>query len=232
MNTSSLEAEAYFAGAYWGARKESPGECARRIEQLLLALARVDPAFAQWFQLGKSRKDALKRPIEPRLSELERLVLKGRDRTFEDLGFSLGGWNGVGDDYDAAGFTIHCGSYTDVVVNACVFDLPSRGPNANRILTSSVLSSLVRCMATAWEPDSAGVMSSSHLRMVDKGAPFAVLPGWVTYLARHRGTVPPLPAPVRIEPVEDKGTLIILTPERFTAGNPDSTIESDGMVRR
>ncbi|NMO22117.1 Imm52 family immunity protein, partial [Pyxidicoccus fallax] len=31
----------------------------------------------------------------------------------------------------------------------------------------------------------------------------------------------PLPAPVRIEPVEDKGTLIILTPERFTASNPE-----------
>jgi hypothetical protein len=26
---------------------------------------------------------------------------------------------------------------------------------------------------------------------------------------------------VRIEPVEDKGTLIILTPERFTASNPE-----------
>jgi hypothetical protein len=25
---------------------------------------------------------------------------------------------------------------------------------------------------------------------------------------------------VRVEPVEDKGTLIVLTPERFTAANP------------
>ncbi|WP_425434244.1 Imm52 family immunity protein [Myxococcus fulvus] len=33
--------------------------------------------------------------------------------------------------------------------------------------------------------------------------------------------MPPLPAPVRIESVEDKGTLIVLTPERFTASNPD-----------
>ena len=45
--------------------------------------------------------------------------------------------------------------------------------------------------------------------------------GWVTYLARHRGTVPPLPAPVRIEPVLDKGTLIVLTHERFTVANPE-----------
>lgn len=38
---------------------------------------------------------------------------------------------------------------------------------------------------------------------------------------RRRGPVPPLPAPVRIEPVEDQGTLIILTPERFTARSPE-----------
>ncbi|KFE60946.1 hypothetical protein DB31_4570 [Hyalangium minutum] len=41
------------------------------------------------------------------------------------------------------------------------------------------------------------------------------------YFSRLRGTVPPLPAPVRIEPVEDKGTLVILTPERFTVSNPE-----------
>ncbi|QSQ23730.1 immunity 52 family protein [Pyxidicoccus parkwayensis] len=221
MRTSSLETETYFAGAYWGARKESPGECARRIERLLASIAQIDPAFAHWFQLGKSRKDALKRPIEPKLMELEALVQKGKDRKFEDLGFSLGGWNGAGDDYDAAGFSIHCGSYTDVVANSCVIDLPSRGLNSDRVLTSSVLASLVKCMATAWEPDSAVAMSSPHLQLIDKGIPFAVLPGWVTYLARHRGAVPPLPAPVSIEPVEDKGTLIILTPERFTVANPE-----------
>ncbi|MCP3059488.1 immunity 52 family protein [Myxococcus sp. K38C18041901] len=51
-----------------------------------------------------------------------------------------------------------------------------------------------------------------------KGTPYV---GWVTYLARHRGTIPPLPAPVRIEPVEGKGTLIILTSERFTVSNPE-----------
>jgi hypothetical protein len=45
--------------------------------------------------------------------------------------------------------------------------------------------------------------------------------GWVTYLSRRRGTVPPLPAPVRIEPVEDKGTLLVLIPERLTARNPE-----------
>lgn len=45
--------------------------------------------------------------------------------------------------------------------------------------------------------------------------------GWVMYFSRLRGPLPPLPAPVRVEPVEEQGTLVILTPERFTVANPE-----------
>ncbi|MGZ3458133.1 MAG: Imm52 family immunity protein [Archangium sp.] len=45
--------------------------------------------------------------------------------------------------------------------------------------------------------------------------------GWMTYLARSRGEVPPLPEPVRVEPVDDKGSLLLLTRERLTASNPE-----------
>ncbi len=40
------------------------------------------------------------------------------------------------------------------------------------------------------------------------------------HFPHSRGQVPLLTAPVRTEPVEDKGTLLILTPERITADNP------------
>jgi hypothetical protein len=84
-----------------------------------------------------------------------------------------------------------------------------------------VLAEVVRSMALAWEPDWAVAMSRTHRELDDKEGEADVWLGWVTYLARHRGTVPPLPAPVRIEPVEDRGTLIILTLERFTVANPE-----------
>ncbi|MCP3059400.1 immunity 52 family protein [Myxococcus sp. K38C18041901] len=65
-------------------------------------------------------------------------------------------------------------------------------------------------------------MSHAHRDMADSHrVPKSPYVGWVTYLAQHRGPVPPLPAPVRVEPVEGKGTLIVLTPERFTASNPE-----------
>lgn len=213
--------EPHYAGVYWGARKESPAQCAERTAKLLAPLASLDSSLARWFQQGRSRKEALKRPIDLALPSLEELIRRGKDRQFEDLGFSVAGWNGADDDHDACGFNFTCGSHSQWVQNTCVFTLPRRGPNAERVLTAPVLAGLLRSMASAWEPDW-GVAMSDPLRDLlkprcAKGGPYV---GWVTYLARHRGTVPPLPAPVRVEPVEDKGTLIVLTSERFTVSTP------------
>ncbi len=214
--------ETFYAGAYWGARKESSEMCAERLEKFLTGLPEAAPGLARWFQLGKSRKDALKRPLTPNRSDLEKLVRRGRDRVFEDLGFRIRGWNGADEDRDVVDFDILCGGYTDAVSNLCVFGLPKRGPQAERIVAAPVLAATLRTTAIAWEPDWGGAVSEEHRDSLKarrpKGTPYV---GWVTYLARHRGTVPPLPAPVRIEPVEDKGTLIVLTPERFTVTNPD-----------
>ncbi len=78
----------------------------------------------------------------------------------------------------------------------------------------------VRAIATAWDPDWGVSISIPHRDLIEKKCP-NVLVGWVTYLSHRLGRVPPLPAPVRIEPVGELGTLITLTPERFTASNPE-----------
>jgi len=218
--------ETYYAGAYWGPRKESPEECARRLELLLAALPHVDLSFTNWFIQAKSLEESLKRPLELTHAALTQWIKRGTMRSdggkaMEDLGYSLGAWNGERNAYDASSVLIGCGRYHERGANRCLFHLPRRGPNAERVLTAPVLSGLVRSMALAWEPDRAVAMSHAHRDMVDKAGKTDVLLGWVTYLSRRRGTVPPLPAPVRIEPVEDKGTLIVLTSERFTASNPE-----------
>jgi hypothetical protein len=84
----------------------------------------------------------------------------------------------------------------------------------------AVLIDLVRSMVLAWEPDFA-IATSTMLR--EKVTPTNVagtFVGWLMYFPRSRGTVPPLPAPVRIEPMEDKGTLVVLTPELLTEAHP------------
>ena len=220
MKNTIHRMETYYAGAYWGPRRESPEDCARRAEFFLAEMSNVDPAFSRWFEQGRSRKDALKRPIVPTRTVLEKLIRKGRDRQFEDLGCAVWAWNG-GADYEDSGLNFRCGAYSDVATNVCVCNLPTRGADSERVLSAPVLSGLVRGMAVAWEPDWAVAMSHTHRDVVKPAQPE---PGpyvaWITYLARHRGAFPPLPAPVRVEPVEDKGTLIVLTPERFTADNP------------
>ncbi len=232
--------EAYFAGAYWGPRKESPEECARRTAALLELLAPCDPFLAHWYQPVRSRKHPLT-PPEPILTELFRQGVNCEEGgpVFEHLGFSVWFGNGGG-SYDRASLRIFCGGYAPGHSNSCVLSLPTpgRSPNADRMLTVSVLTSVVRAMVLAWEPDSAVVMSNAHLSMSAKEDTWI---GWVTYLSRQRGTVPPLPAPVRIEPVEDRGTLILLTPERFTVANPEhvalarrvrALLEPTGLLRR
>ncbi|ATB47228.1 immunity 52 family protein [Corallococcus macrosporus] len=218
--------DSYFAGAYWGPRKESAEECARRTVRFLNLLAECDPFLGQWYKPARSRKDARKHSLmPPNVSTFAEMFRRGVNREeggdiFEDLGFSFWFDNG-GPVRDCAALRIHCGGYAEATSNSCFLSLPSQGENAERLFNLPTLACVVRSMAIAWEPDWVAAMSRTHRDLDDKDAKADMWLGWVTYLSRHRGTVPPLPAPVRIEPVEDRGALIILTPERFTVGNQD-----------
>ena len=219
--------ETYYAGAYWGPRRESPEECARRAVTFLNLLAACDPLLAQWNKIPKPRGKDRKTPLmPPELSTLTDAFRCGVNREpggppIEHLGLTVSAYNdGTGQDF--ADVQMHCGSSEqNSTANACVLSLPYKGENAERILTASVLTEVARSMALAWEPDWGVAMSEAYRAMDDRQGQEDIRLGWVTYLARHRGTVPPLPAPVRIEPVEDRGTLIVLMPERFTVANPE-----------
>ncbi|PTL80690.1 hypothetical protein DAT35_27820 [Vitiosangium sp. GDMCC 1.1324] len=190
------------------------------------ALRTVAPDFAHWLKQGRSRREALQHPIETDRATLTKMFRRGKDRMFEDLGFRISGWNGADDD-EASSFLFSVGIYSEFVTNACVFNLPSPGldgkesPSSQRVLTATVLSGLVRAMAVAWEPEWAIATSHAHRdEFIPRPRP-ARLWGWVTYYSDAVGRVPPLPAPVRMERVENQGTLLVLTPERFTARNPE-----------
>lgn len=218
--------EGYYVGAYWGPRKESPEECARRAAVFLNLLAPCDPFLAHWYKYPKSRRDKSRQPLTPPdESLLAECFRRGVNQEsggppFEDLGFTFSFDNG-GTPHDYANLTLHCGEYSGVAPNLCLLTPPRTGANAERVLTAPVLSGVVRSMALAWDPDWAVAASDSYRRLMSETSRGGTFVGWVTYLSRRRGTVPPLPAPVRIEPVEDKGALVILAPDRLTASNPD-----------
>jgi Immunity protein 52 len=218
--------ETYYAGAYWGPRKESPEACARRAKAFFDALARCDSSLSRWYESAGSREEPLSRPLKLEINTLQEVFRQDVNRTdgdgsvIEELGFRLWSWNEE-PDYDDARLSVHCGCYSPWVPNNCVLNLPHTGPNARRVLTGPVVTEVLRCMALAWEPDWGVAMSHDHRNLLPEDEDPEVLVGWVTYLSRRRGPVPPLPAPVRVESIADRGTLITLTSERFTASNPE-----------
>lgn len=218
-------ADSYYVGAYWGPRKESPRECAERTSTFLNLLAACDPFLSHWYKPARSRKDALKHPLmPPDVPTLAEMFQRGVNRekggpVFEDLGFSFWFGNG-GSGADSVDLRIKCGDYCGATPNSCILKLPRQGPNAERLLTAPMMAAVLRMMEVAWAPDWAVATSANFRDVLSEDGPTGTFVGWVTYLSRHRGTVPPLPAPVRIEPVEN-GSLVILTPARLTASDPE-----------
>jgi hypothetical protein len=211
--------EKYYIGAYWPGRVEPVESYARRAEVFFRGLASSDPAFNRWFEKAGSREAALRHPLMPDAASLLGLFKKKKYQR-EEVGVSFSAWNGEPDGV-STGVRLVCGSTSEFVGDLCVLELPAGGEVRERVLTAPVLSQTLRMAALAWEPDWGIATSIAHRDTMSELAVPGTFVGWVMYLSALRGPVPPLPPPVRIEPVEDRGTLIILTTERFTASNPE-----------
>ena len=216
--------EDYYLGAYWGPRQETALECARRAELFFHMLARCDPAFTQWYRAGRGFPRELPGwPVRPEVKELEALFLKGRNRTdvgkevVEELGFSLMVWNAK---KDAIHVHLDCGGYSPWGGNSCLLRPLWPSTVWERLVRSPVLAEVLTRVVTAWDPDYAIVSSTEMVDLIKKRK-WERRVGWLTYLSRRLGTLPPLPAPVRIEPVGKLGWLLTLSPEPMTAGNPE-----------
>jgi len=205
---------------------ESAEQCARRAETFFHLLSRCDPDFTRWFEKADSRKKALQLQFEPTQETFLRFFKK-RGYRLGKVGFSFGSWTGHLEDKRGGMVRFTCGSEAVGGANNCLFELPEEVPGTERVLTVPVLTEVVRAMVVAWEPDYGGVFSDAYQQARNQpvGHPYT---GWLMYLSHRRGRVPPLPEPVRVEPIEDKGSLLILTPERFNGHEPrDAALADD-----
>jgi hypothetical protein len=137
-----------------------------------------------------------------------------------ELGFGFRVWNQTPDNRSTR-LHIRCGGYSDTVGNMCLMTPPSEGALSERMADTPLLAQVLECMATVWEPDWGVVSTNLTLNLIPTKQEDETRVGWVTYISRSRGTVPPLPTPVQIQPVGSLGMLITLTPERFSASNPE-----------
>jgi hypothetical protein len=210
--------ETYSAGAYWPGRVETLESYARRAEVFFRLLAVADESFARWLEKADSRSAALELPFTPDAETLRGLFERKKYRG-DGAGIAFSAWNGAPDGA-SSGVRFACGSDSPLLGDRCTLSLPTEGAVRERVLSVATLSQVLRAMALAWEPAWGIATSQVHRDEVLKLSKAGTFIGWVTYFAHSRGTLPRLPDPVRTEPVGDKGTLVILTPERFTASNP------------
>jgi hypothetical protein len=210
--------ESYYVGAYWLARQETAEDCARRAEAFFRLLTPCDPSLTHWFGKGWTLEEARKNRFEPKREKFLGIFDQQKKQDPKG-GFSLEVWNGETDE-SASSISLHCADTSKWVSNVCLVDLPDGGPAADRLLEVSVLTRMLRSMVVSWEPEWAVVTSGSLRRMQTESGDAGTFIGWITYVSHRRGQIPPLPVPVQVEPVEDRGSLVILTPERFSTANP------------
>lgn len=220
-----MKPETYDIGVQWqGYRKESPDECAARTLKLLTGLRQLDPCFNIFEKSIRRRGKIVDEPLLLELDELSKLFAKGVNRRdtdrsiIQELGFSLYATTpGEG----GAWLRIHCGVY-DSPSNrsSCWLMLSAKNPETPRLSTEPMLLAILQQMVEAFAPDFGNASPYIGWEEVN-GYPLKERPiGWIMYFSREWATVPPLPAPVRIDRFEDKGTFIILTPERLDISNP------------
>ncbi|MBN8468000.1 immunity 52 family protein [Corallococcus exiguus] len=205
--------ETYYAGVYWPGRPEPLETYARRAEALFQRLASTDPSLATWYEQARSRESALNSQVSPDVLSLQQLFTKTKYQVGEGE-ISFAAWNGRTDDSSVVNFS--CGDPVPDAVDLCVWT-----PAARELLSEQRASQVLKAMVLAWEPDWGVVISDEHRDSLSESGDVGTFIGWMTYFSRHRGPVPPLPGSVRVEPVEDQGTLVILTPERFTLSKPE-----------
>jgi hypothetical protein len=217
--------EGYEAIAFWGVRPETPAECAERARIFFRELKRIDPSWGQWFRAGRRVRGAPGIPVNvDDGQELEELFRRGKARAgrsktiIEDLGFSLWVWT---ERKERTSIQMHCGVYTPFSCNRCVVDLPAEGTIVERMANVPAMTQVLMCMTMAWDPEWALVNSDELFHFIPQRDKEEYPIGWIMYCSSRQGRVPPLPAPVRIERVKDKGTLITLTDERFTVSTPE-----------
>lgn len=212
--------ETYYAAVYWGCRVENAEACARRAETFFHLLSRCDPDYTRWFEQADSLKKALQLRFEPTAETFVRFFKK-RSNRLGKVGFIFSAWTGHMEDERGGMVRLLCGSDALGASNSCFLQLPGEKPGQERVLTLPVLTEIMRAMVLAWEPDW-GVVTSAGLRdSLSQKAHAGTFLGWMTYFSHSRGAVPSQPSPVSTEPLENKGTLLRITPERLTVSNPE-----------
>ena len=212
----------YLLKVFWSRRKESAESCAERLYRFLDAIKTCDDVFAKWYQLGRSRKEALQKPIKTDdMAEVLSLVEKGRHRRdvgrqpIDELGFHVMIWNGGEEPAKSINLSVHCGLYSPWLAgNGVVLHFPKKlGRLADPSVAVEPLLSAVKC----WDPDWCSVFSDESIRQGEFD-PKAPLVDWMVFIPQIMDSVPPPSTVLRLEGV---GSVVIVLPHPPRRDDPE-----------
>ena len=224
----------YILGAYWGPRRESVDDCARRLSRFMHDLCDCDPALATWFAKGYSRQKALKSVVDAKDPEVARSLLdRGRNRrdtdggAIEALGFGVSFWNGA-EKNKVAGLSVNCGLFAQpsrgYLGNSVVLSLPM---DLGELFWAERMAHVVAATALAWEPDWAGVMSEHAMdtRPFSGREPFL---DWLLYVPKKIAVPESLASVLQ---VKELGSIVLTRLTAPTTGESDAAhLERIGAV--
>jgi len=170
-----------FIGAYWDARKETLDESAERIKSALKALANVDKRFSEWYLKGRTRNSSSDRAITADMHSVAALLrTNNRDddgSAIEELGFSVGLWNG--DDFFPCSFSATCGAYSNYFKNSVVLEFPTDCDVLSELSEGAIRNALIG-IVNAFDPEVAVLTSNDFIDRFGGGAPWDA-GGWLLY---------------------------------------------------
>jgi hypothetical protein len=167
-------------GLYWDARADSLEVCTDRCFRSLSSLRQN--GYSTFFLLGRSRKEALKRPFEASVESVKALLRKGINRTdigrepIPDLGFSLRLWSG-GDEAESYAISTFCGATCAAVRNNFLMNLPAIGPHSLSVSMDRA-SKVFKELIEIWEPDEGILCDSGTIKWVQQ----RIAPGVKSYM--------------------------------------------------
>jgi hypothetical protein len=158
---------------------------------------------------------------------LKQILLAGQNHyddkkktIIDDLGFQVCLSTDI-NEQEVVNLDFHCGRYSKSsgIVNSCAISLPRKGVISERLLQIDVLENLMDSIVQSWDPDWGTVISHEYLRAgteVSSKNGLAPMVGWMTYLSNQFGPIPPMPEPVRVVSIRERGHLLVITDERFS----------------
>lgn len=192
-------------GVYWGPRRESAEECARRLAEHVKGLSKLHHSLSRWY-LKQRRRDAEKVPVafDEGVAKLIELIASGSNHrdvggdVMEGLGFQVGLWNGLRDE-ESVGLSIRCGLFdkNPNLGNAVVLTLSAS--EGSELIDMGLCKSLLLCGVEAWAADWGAVFDSGSEVLSSRSGigPFLDRALWV------RGAEASLPEAFRRKPVLD-----------------------------